>query len=121
MENLFLVGQIVLGLYFVMAGLMHFMKMKDMVGYAKMKKLPMPEVAVGLSGLVMVLGGAGILFQTSLVFAYWALIAFLVLSAFLMHNFWTQNDPQAKMMDMVNFQKNLALAAALLILLTQLS
>lgn len=118
MEILFLVGRIVLGLFFFMMGMMHFMKMRDMTAYASMKGLPMPSLSVAVTGMVLALGGAGVLFQFALVWSYGALVAFLVLAAFLMHNFWAAKDAQTKMNDMVNFQKNLALAAALLMLLT---
>lgn len=67
--------------------------------------------------MVMMLGGVGVLFQVALPWAYGALAAFLVLAAFTMHAFWTDKDPQTKMANMVNFQKNLALAAAITMLL----
>lgn len=117
MSTLFLLGQIVLGVFFLVSGVMHFAKLKDMTAYAKMKRLPLPSLSVAVSGLVLILGGAGVLFQGALAWSYGLLIAFLVLAAFLMHGFWSVKDAQMKMADMVNFQKNLALAAALLMLL----
>lgn len=121
METLFLVGQVVLGLYFIAAGAMHFAKMNDMAGYAAMKGAPAPRMSVSITGIVLLFGGLGILFQYQTAIAYWALIGFLVVAAFMMHNFWKAKDPMAKMGDMVNFQKNLALAAALLMLLANAS
>ena len=117
MQTLFLIGQIVLGVFFLMMGMMHFMKMKDMTAYAKSKNLPMPSLSVVISGMVLALGGIGVLFQVALAWAYGALAVFLLLVAFLMHNFWADKDAQMKMANMVNFQKNLALAAALVMLL----
>ena len=35
----------------------------------------------------------------------------------MMHNFWTVEDAQMKMNDMINFTKNMALAGAALMLL----
>jgi uncharacterized membrane protein YphA (DoxX/SURF4 family) len=117
MQTLFTIGHVVLGLFFLMMGMMHFMKMKDMTAYARMKGLPMPSLSVVLTGMLLALGGAGVLFQVALVWSYGSLVAFLVSAAFLMHNFWAAKDAQSKMNDMVNFQKNLALAAALTMLL----
>lgn len=117
MDTLFLVGRIVLGVYFVMAGIMHFAKSKDMIGYATMKKLPMPKWSVFISGAVLVAGGLGVLVQYQLGWAYGLLIAFLLSAAFFMHNFWEAKDAQSAMMDMTQFQKNVALAAALAMLL----
>lgn len=117
MQTLFVIGQIILGGYFLMAGAMHFLKRKDFTAYAHMKHLPLPSFSVALSGLALVLGGVGVLLQIAITWAYILLIVFLILAAFLMHNFWMAKDAQMKMADMVNFQKNLALAAALLMLL----
>jgi len=117
MQILFTIGQIILGFFFLMMGMMHFMKMKDMTAYAHSKHLPAPSISVALSGMILMLGGVGVLFQIALVWAYGALVAFLTLTALLMHNFWADKEAQMKMANMVNFQKNLALAAALLMLL----
>ncbi|MBI5794131.1 DoxX family protein [Candidatus Uhrbacteria bacterium] len=117
MQTLFLIGQIVLGVYFIKAGLHHFTQLEGMAGYAASKHVPAPKLAVGVTGLMLLLGGVGVLFQFQLVWAYGLLIAFLVLAAFTMHRFWVEQDPNMKMANQVNFQKNLALAAALLMLL----
>src|SRR3989338_2964726 len=116
--TLFIIGQIMLGAYFILSGFNHFAKLGDMTGYAASKKLPSPKLAVIVSGLVLVLGGLGILLQFHLAWAYGVLIAFLVLAALLMHNFWADKDAGMKMSNLINFQKNLALAAALLMLLS---
>lgn len=117
MPTLFFLGQIVLGVYFIMAGTRHFTNLAGMTGYAASRKLPMPRFSVIVSGLALWLSGLGVLFQYNLVLAYGLLIAFLVLSAFLVHAFWIDQDPNVKMGNQVNFQKNLALASALMMLL----
>lgn len=119
MESLFLVGQVILGAYFILAGVNHFTKSKDMIGYATYKKLPMPGPAVYVSGLILLLGGVGVLTQTMLTWSYSLLALFLVVAAITVHNFWTQKDAQAKMTDMIQFQKNMAIAAALIMLLAR--
>jgi uncharacterized membrane protein YphA (DoxX/SURF4 family) len=119
MINLFVLGQVVLGAFFVLSGLKHFMKSKDMIAYSTYKKLPQPALAVYFTGLVLIVGGLGVMTQMYLTYSYGMLIAFLLAAAFLMHNFWAATDPQAKSMDMIQFQKNIALAAALAMLLSQ--
>lgn len=116
MESLFILGQIVLGAYFILAGIEHFTHSKDMINYATFKSLPMPAAAVYGSGLVLVLGGIGIFTQTMLTWSYVGLSIFLVIAACTMHAFWKQKEAQAKMMDTIQFKKNIALAAALLML-----
>jgi putative oxidoreductase len=44
------------------------------------------------------------------------IVAFLIPTSFMMHNFWTLKDPTAKMHDMVQFNKNLALLGAALLI-----
>lgn len=122
METIQLVARVVLGAYFVLSGAMHFMKLDMMSQYAASKKLPAPQLGVLLSGAVMVLGGLVIVFPSSVAheywdYALWSLAGFLVLAAILFHNFWSDSDPSQKMMNRVNFMKNLALASALLLLL----
>ncbi len=116
MSPLFVIGQLVLGIYFVIAGLSHITKAQGLIGYATMKKIPMPAAAVYVSGLMLFLGGFGILIQKYLPISYGMLIAFLVISAFTIHNYWKETDANMKMNSMINFQKNLAIAAALCML-----
>lgn len=119
MSTLFLVCQIVLGAYFFLAGVKHFTKAKDLIGYASFKKVPMPAAAVYVSGIVLVLGGLGIATQQQLFWSYSLLAVTLVAFAGMIHNFWNTTDAQTKMADMINFQKNIAIAAALLMLLAK--
>ena len=114
---LFLVGRILFGGYFVMSGMNHFMKMGMMSGYAGSKGVPSPKLAVIVTGLLLILGGLGILLG---VYIHWAVLAlgvFFVPVTFKMHNFWAVKDPQMKMMEMVNFMKNMALLGAALMTL----
>lgn len=117
MDYLFLVGRILFGGYFVYNGINHFLNLKTMAGYAQSKGTPAPEVAVVGSGLMLVLGGLSILLGAYPVVGIALLIGFLVPTSFVMHNFWKAADPQTKMNDMINFTKNVALAAALLMFL----
>ena len=53
---LFLIGRIIVGGYFLMAGLNHFANVKMMAGYAKSKGTPGAEAAVVGTGILLVLG-----------------------------------------------------------------
>lgn len=109
-----LVGRILFGGYFLMMGLNHFMKMGMLSGYAQSKGVPMPKIAVAGSGLLLLAGGLGYLFNQYVIYAGLALILFLIPVTFQMHAFWRVKDPQMKMSDMTNFMKNLALLGAVL-------
>jgi putative oxidoreductase len=117
MSTLFLLGRIIFGGYFVMAGFSHFQNLNMMVGYAKSKGTPAPTLAVGGSGLMLILGGLSMLLGLYPVVGIVLLALFLVGVTPVMHNFWTVKDPQARMGEMINFTKNVALLGALLMIL----
>jgi uncharacterized membrane protein YphA (DoxX/SURF4 family) len=114
MEIVLLIARVILGLYFLMMGMNHFMMMANMVGFARSKNAPAPEITVPFTGLMMIAGALSIGLGLWPVVGLILLIAFLALAAFMMHNFWAITDPQQRMGEMANFTKNLALAAALL-------
>jgi len=117
MDFLFLFGRILLGGYFIMNGFNHIKNAEMLTGYAQSKGVPMPKVAVLGTSLLLLLGGAGILFGVYIDYAVLLLSIFLVGVTFKMHQFWTIADPMQKMGEQVNFMKNLALLGAVLMLL----
>ena len=117
MEIALLVGRILFGGFFVMNGLNHFARGRMLRDYAAMKKVPMPGIAVALTGLLLLFGGAGILAGAYMRWAVAALAVFLILVSFKMHDFWNISDPQMKMIETVNFTKNMALLGAALMTL----
>ena len=99
-----LIGRVLLSIIFVMSG---FGKLTDISGtaaYLAMYHLPAAGVAAMIAGLIELLGGLAILigFQTRI--AAWILAIFSVATALIAHTNW------ADMMQLVNFQKNLAMA-----------
>jgi len=117
MEILFLIGRILFGGFFIMNGLNHFMKNKMLAGYAASKGVPASSLLVYLSGLFILFGGLGILLGVYIQWAVALLVIFLLVVSFKIHNFWSIAEPAAKMSDMVNFTKNMALLGAALTLL----
>ena len=100
-----------------MSGLNHFMKADSMVGYAKFRGLPYPEVGNFLGGALILLGGLGVLLGIYVEVSVAFLVVFLLVASFGIHHFWTDTDQQQKMGEKVNFLKNLALIGALLMML----
>ncbi len=115
---LFMLGRIILGLYFIENGVNHLKNGKALTGYAASKGVPMPEASVMLSGIMLLLGGLGILLGVYVAFSITLLIIFLLGTLIKMHTYWTVTDPMAKMGERINFHKNLALIGALLMLLS---
>jgi len=116
MDIAFLIGRIIAGGYFIMGGIHHFTDLRMMAGYAKSKETPAPGLAVGGSGLLLLLGGLSLLLGYQPTIGVALLVIFLLGVSFKMHNFWAVQDPQVKMGEMVNFMKNMGLLGLLLML-----
>ena len=114
---LFLLGRVLLGGYFVLSGIGHFRNFQGTVGYAKSKSVPLASIAVAVTGLMMIAGGAGILLGAWVQYAIFLLALFLIVVSFKMHQYWKIDDPMQKMGEKINFQKNLGLLGAILMLL----
>lgn len=113
----FLIGRIIVGGFFLMSGFNHFAKLNMMAGYAKSKGMPSPAFAVGGTGALLLLGGASLLLGYHPTIGAALLVIFLLGVSFGIHNFWTLQDEQAKMGEMTNFLKNMALLGLLLMTL----
>src|SRR5581483_1526914 len=105
----FLIGRIIVGLYYISSGLRHFTSMKMYVGYAGSKGVPAPQLAVPGSGALLLIGGASFLLGFQPLIGVIAIALFLIGVTPVMHKFWGVEDPMQKMSEMVNFTKNLAL------------
>ena len=116
MDILLVIGRVLFALIFINSGIAHITKMQAMTGYAQFKKVPAPKLAVIVTGLMIIIGGLYIAFGVYADLGALLLAVFLVLTAFMMHNFWTIADSQAKQSETINFFKNLSLAGAALII-----
>ena len=116
MDILLIIGRVLFSLIFIASGLSHLTKVQAMSGYAQFKKVPAPKFAVILSGLMIIIGGLYVALGIYADLGGLLLAIFLLVTAFMMHNFWTIQDPQAKQGEMINFLKNLALAGAALMI-----
>ena len=87
-----------------------------MTGYAKSKGVPVPHLAVTVSGLLLLLGGLSILFRFHMHLGIILVVICLLGMTFMMHKFWNEKDGAARMSDKVGFMKNIALIGALLML-----
>lgn len=104
-------GRILFGGYFFFSGLNHFINMNRLAGYAASKGVPMPELAVAISGALIVLGGLSVIFGFMPRVGLTLIVLFLIPVSLIMHNFWAEAEPQ-RMSDMVNFLKNMGLLGA---------
>lgn len=105
-----LVGRILLSIIFILAGFGKITALGGTAGYFGSMGLPVPMVTAVVVALVELLGGIAILvgFQTRIV--SYILALFCVATAFVAHFDF------ADQMQMINFQKNLAMAGGFLVL-----
>lgn len=115
-EILFLVGRIVVGLYYFYSGFNHFLRREMMVQYSKSMGVPLAELAVPGTGLMLIVGGLSILLGVYPVIGVALLVIFLIVTAFMMHRFWGV-DEQTAMTQMPHFLKNIGLAGSALMFL----
>ncbi len=118
MKGLVLVGRIIVGAYYLFNALNHLVFAPGQLAeYAASKGVPLPLLAVIVSGLLLLIGGLSILLGIFPRIGVLALVVFFLPVTFWMHDFWTIQDPQARMIQMVSFLKNLALMASALMFL----
>jgi len=118
MEVLAFIGRLLFGLYWLYNALNHLViAPKPLSQYAASKKVPAPGVMVYLSGVLLLVGALTILLGVYVHVGVAALILFLVPVTFWMHDFWNVTDPMHRMVEIVQFTKNLALIGATLLLL----
>lgn len=117
MAILFLIGRIIFGGYFLLNAYNHIFKSAHMIGYAQSKGVPSPKLAIIGSGIVLTIGGLSMLLGLYPVVGVIALALFLIPVSFKMHDFWKIQDPMARMGERIQFEKNMALLGAALMLL----
>jgi len=113
---IFLAGRFIYALPLLMMGSSHFLKMDAMISYATIRGLPMPQVSVVLSGVLIVLGALSVLLGFRGKIGAWLVAVFLVGSAFTMHQYWNMTDVMLAQQEMANFLKNLIMAGAALMI-----
>lgn len=117
METAFFIGRIIFGIYWLGAAYSHLVKGGDMIGYAASKGLKSPKLAIYGTGALLLLGAISMLLGIYPTAGIILLIAFLLGVTFKMHDFWREADTMNRMNSRINFEKNLALVGALLMML----
>jgi uncharacterized membrane protein YphA (DoxX/SURF4 family) len=115
---LFVIGRILLGGYFVYNAYSHFANIQGLAGYAAMKKVPAAKAAVITGGVMLGLGGLAILSNKFAILGMCLVVLFLIPTTIMMHAFWKEADPQARMMERIQFAKNVGLIGALILLIS---
>lgn len=116
MDVIVLIGRIMFVFLFLSSGLNHFKNRQMMAGYAQSKGVPAPMLGVLGSGALQIVGALSVLLGIWADLGALLLFIFLVPTAFMIHSFWKESDPQAKGLEQIQFSKDIALAGAALML-----
>jgi len=110
---LLLVGRILLGAIFLIAGSRKAMTYAATVGYFTKLGFPMPEVMAVLAIIIEIGGSLMLIAGWKSRYAAWALMLFVAIATFMAHRFWEFPDAQyANQMN--HFLKNFAIIGGLL-------
>lgn len=117
MDWVLLVGRVIFAALFVFSGAgVHLLQWRQGVEYARMNRVPAPELLVPFSGLMAVAGGLSVALGVWPDAGALLLALFIFPVAFGMHAFWRIDDQMARMGDRAHFMKDVALGGAALAL-----
>ena len=116
-DYILLLSRVILGFYFIFNAFNHLRNLNSLASWVQNKNVPAPKLMVLLTGFLLLIGGLSILLGVYIQIGILALTLFFLPVTFVMHDFWREQDPQMKIMQIINFMKNLALWAAILALL----
>ncbi|ASU84206.1 DoxX family protein [Nocardiopsis gilva YIM 90087] len=116
MDIVVLIGRVLFVIIFLTSAAGHLTQPKGMAGYAQSKGVPAPTAAVFVSGIVLALGGLSVLLGIWPDLGALLLVVFLVPTALLMHSFWQESEGEARQTEMIQFNKDIGLAGAALML-----
>lgn len=114
-DTLALIGRILIAYLFIPAGFGKLMGFAGTVGYITSAGLPVPEVAAVIAIIVELGFGIALLLGFKTRFTAVVLAIFTVAAALSFHKYWAAPDAM-KMMQTINFNKNMAIAGGLLVL-----
>lgn len=114
MEEIFLIGRILFVYLIIGSGIGHLTATDAMAGYAQSRGLGNAKLLVQISGVALIVGGVSVLLGIFGDAGSLGLAILLVITAVMMHAFWKETDPQTKQMEMVSFNKDIALAGGAL-------
>ena len=117
MKAAFLIGRLLFAGFFIHAGINHLQKRKEMGQYARAKGIPQAELAVTLSAVPLIAGGTSLLLGIKPKLGAMVIAGFLVGVSPVMHDFWRNQNPEERNINMIMFMKNVALAGAALALM----
>jgi putative oxidoreductase len=113
-----LVGRILIGLIFLVAGVRKVMGFAFTVAYLAKLGFPAPEVMAVIAIIIEIGGSILLIVGWRTRWAAWLLVLFVVIAAFAAHRFWEITDAGQFSNQMNHFLKNLSVVGGLLYVAT---
>ena len=115
----FLIGRIILGLYFFVFGFGKVFTYQDVESLMLLKQVPLVVLTLPLTIAIQTIFGLLIIFGKYLRLSGLVLFILTLLINYYIHNFWDLAGDPSQAHEMQNFIKNTAIAGGLLILSTK--
>jgi|TARA_B100000497_G_scaffold26264_1_gene30972 putative oxidoreductase len=115
----FLVGRVILGLYFFVFGFGKIFTYEDIQALMVLKEVPLVAITLPMTITIQTVFGLLIIFGKHLRLSGLMLFILTILINYYIHNFWDLAGDPSQAHEMQNFIKNTAIAGGLLILSTK--
>lgn len=109
------VGRILLGLYFLLPGLMKLAAPAQTVAYMEANGVPFAFPLMWIATAANIVGGLLLIFGRHVRYVAWGCVLYIVLVNVMLHDFWTMEEARVER-ETQNFVKNLGIMAGLLVL-----
>lgn len=116
MKYLPLIGRILFSLIFITSGLSHIFSPAEMVPMTEQMGVPLASLAVPLTGIMVLVGGLSIILGYKIKIGALLIFLFLLPTTFIMHPFWSFQDPMMQQINMIMFMKNISMIGAALLI-----
>lgn len=111
-----LVGRFLLGLYFLVPGVMKFLQPDMHVGLMEMHNVALAEPLMWVAAVVNVVGGLLLMTGRHVRLTAIGFVIYILLVNVMLHDFWNTYEGVSSQHEMQNFIKNLGILAGLLVL-----
>ncbi len=115
-QYIYLTGRTLIGLYFLIPGLMKVLSFSDYLDLVVFNEVPFPFLSLVIVILSQLIFGTSIIFGKFIKFGSIILALNVILFNYYIHDFWNISDVLNREHEMQNFIKNTAIMAGLLIL-----
>ncbi len=109
-----LAGRILFSTFFIVFGLNHLFRSREVAAYFERKHVPGPRPVAFVTGLMLTAGGLSLLLGWSRFIGAGLLFLVLFPGAFALHPFWRESDPETRLSERAQFLMTLSLAGAAL-------